>query len=161
MRDASNLIRSMEYGAKQGGRHYVGRRALVTAGCVGVHSGSGGTVIEPSGTQARSSVTGSRSWAKVSVRISSHSNQRSWTATSWAGRSTPKLSRREILITVSSTVNRARRVQDDVASCFNYQNRDLTTLSLRTNPFPPSRSSGREHDRQIEQRGFTSVARRL
>lgn len=59
-----------------------GRLASLTAGCVRAHSGRAGTVIVASGTHARSSVTGSRNWATVSVRMSSHSNDRPWTVTS-------------------------------------------------------------------------------
>lgn len=59
-----------------------GRLASLTAGCVRAHSGRTGTVIVASGIHARSSVTGSRNWATVSVRMSSHSNDRPWTVTS-------------------------------------------------------------------------------
>lgn len=59
-----------------------GRLASLTAGCVRAQSGRTGTVIVASGTHARSSVTGSRNWATVSVRMSSHSNDRPWTVTS-------------------------------------------------------------------------------
>lgn len=59
-----------------------GRLASLTAGCVRAHSGRTGTVIVPNGTHARSSVTGSRNWATVSVRMSSHSNDRPCTVTS-------------------------------------------------------------------------------